>query len=215
MSGQSAYLKTIPTTRNLSNGIVTATQYELYQPFSFGDKVIERYLDYGTPAQRVKTYEYYTDISDYGYGKLAKRVDFDGKWTKYEYDSSGRLIKEVSPFGDAADTAPESQCQVITYDYTKLESSESSDAADSPRWRRRIVTICGQETGRQYRQFFSDREKTITATIPGAAWDTTSNRVETTEFTNHWNCVCGEYVRRDTLIAGSDGYVEQISYADN
>ena len=215
MTEPATYLKTVPTTRNLSNGVTTATQYELYQTFSFGDKVIARYLDYGTPAQRTATYEYYTDISDYGYGKLAKRVDFDGKWTKYEYDSSGRLIKEVSPFGDAADTAAENLCQVITYDYTKIDSSESSDSGENPRWRTRIVTTCGQEIVRQYRQFFSGREKEITAVVPGAAWDAATNKVETTEFYQHYDYISGESVRRDTKIETPDGFVEEISYQDD
>ena len=215
MSEQTTYLKSVPTTRNLSNGVTTATQYELYQTFSFGDKVIARYLDYGTSSQRTATYEYYTDISDYGYGKLAKRVDFDGKWTKYEYDSSGRLIKEVSPFGDASDTAAENLCQVITYDYTKLDSSESSDSGDNPRWRRRIVMTCGQETGRQYRQFFSGREKVITAVVPGAAWNAEGNKVETTEFYEYYDYQRDENIRRETRIETPDGFAEEISYVDD
>lgn len=215
MSDPSPYLKTITTSRNLSDGIATATQYELHQNLCGEDKVVARYLDYGTPAQRVKTYEYYTSENDYGYGKLAKRVDFDGKWTKYEYDISGRLIKEISPFGDASDTAPENQCQVITYDYTKLDNSESSDDSAAPRWRRRIVTICGQETARQYRQFFAEQEKIITATSPGAAWNAANNKVETTDFVEDHDPFCEEDVRRDTAIENTDGFVEEISYVDD
>ena len=92
------YLKPVTTTRNLSNGIVQSTTYELIEIFSFGEKVIEKYLDYGLPTQRVKTYQYYTDITENGYGKISQIIDFDGRWTKYEYDSSGRIIKEISPF---------------------------------------------------------------------------------------------------------------------
>lgn len=206
------YLKTVPTTRNLSQGIVTATRYELYEKFGFGDKIIERYLNYGTANQRTQTYQYYTDMSDYGYGKVSQRIDYDGKWTKYEYDVNGRIIKEVSPFGDAVITAPENQCQIITYDYTKLDSSESSDSSDNPRWRTKVTTICGQETAREFRQYFSNRELEIVAINPGMAYTDASNRVTTTYFTEFYDYECEETIRRDTKVENPDGTSSEMSY---
>ena len=215
MAEQTTYQKAVTTRRSLSSGMATATQVELHQVFAFGDKVVARYRDYGTPAQRTKTYMYYTDITDNGYGKVAKRVDFDGRWTKYEYDSSGRLIKEVSPFGDAADTVAESLCQVITYDYAKLDPAESADDADTPRWRTRITFVCGQETARRYRQFFANVEKNITSTAADAAWDAVGNRVKTTYYQNYYDDFCGENLRRETRVEDEDGTVREIAYVDS
>lgn len=209
------YLKTVQTTRNLSQGVVTATRYELYETFSFGDKIIARYRNYGTPNQLEQTCQYYTDMSDYGYGKVSQRIDYSGQWTKYEYDVNGQIIKEISPFGDTPITAPENQCQVTTYDYTKLDNSETADPTDSPRWRTKITSICGQETAREYRQYFSNREVEIIATKPGSLYTASSNRVTTTYFTEFYDYECGETIRRNTKIENFDGTSTEMSYQES
>ena len=209
------YLNAVQTTRNGSRGVITATRYELIEVFSFGEKVVEKYLNYGTGNQRVQTYQYYTDIADYGYGKVSQKIDYDGKWTKYEYDSAGRIIKETSPFGDAAITASENQCQVVAYEYAKLDSSESSDSSDSPRWRTKITTLCGQETAREFRQFYSNKEVSIIAVKPNVAFTDESNRVQTTTFSNYYDQFCGENIQRETKIENPDGTVVEVSYIDS
>lgn len=209
------YLKPVTTTRNLSNGIVQSTTYELIEIFSFGEKVIEKYLDYGLPTQRVKTYQYYTDITENGYGKISQIIDFDGRWTKYEYDSSGRIIKEISPFCDAAIDSPENLCVVITYDYAKLDGSESSDSSDTPRWRTMATFTCGQETRRVFHQYFSNREVEIVATRPGASFSDASNKVTTTYFSNYYDQFCDETIQRTTKVENPDGTVIENTYSDD
>lgn len=209
------YLNAIQTTRNGSRGIITATRYELIEEFSFGKKIVEKYLNYGTENQRTQTYQYYTDMADYGYGKLSQKIDYDGKWTKYEYDVSGRVVKEITPFGDATISSPENQCQIITYDYTKLDNSETADSPDFPRWRTKITTICGQETAREFRQFYSNKEVSIVAAKPNAAFADESNRVRTTTFSNYYDQFCGENIQRETKIENPDGTVVEVSYVDS
>ena len=139
MPPSTTYDKLVTTTRNLSSGVATATRHELWASFPFGDKVVARYRTYGTAHQCAKTYAYYTDMLGNGYGRLAMMTDYDGRWTRYEYDSDGRLIREVSPFGDAASDAPDSQCVVVVLDYTRLDPSDSADSPDEPRWRTRML----------------------------------------------------------------------------
>lgn len=214
MSNQT-YLKAVQTTRNGSRGVISATRYELIEVFSFGEKVVARYRDYGTENQRAQTYQYYTDMADYGYGKVSQKIDYDGKWAKYEYDVNGRVVKEVTPFGDAAITSPESECQVVSYDYAKLDSAESSDSSDNPRWRTKITTTCGQETAREFRQFYSNKEVSIVAVKPNVAFTDESNRVQTTTFSNYYDQFCGENIQRETKVENPDGTVVEVSYTDS
>ena len=209
------YIQTNTTTRALSSGVVSAVRYELYENFNFGEKVIARYRNYGTPEQQTQSYQYYTDIADNGYGKVAQKIDYDGKWTKYEYDSDGRISRVITPFGDATITADESQCQVVTYDYTKLDTNESADASDTPRWRTKITRICGQETARAFRLFFSNHKLSITATKPNVAYTDVTNRVQTTYFANYYDQFCGETIERPTRIAYADGTTEENTYVDS
>ncbi len=211
----STYLKPVQATRNLSQGIVTATRYELYETFPFGEKIVARYRNYGTPEQQQQTFQYYTDMTDYGYGKVALRIDYSGKWTRYEYDVNGRIIKEISPFGDAESSAPENQCQVVTYDYTKLDNSETADPTNAPRWRTKVTIICGQETAREFRQYFSNRKVSIQATTPGVTFSDASNRITTTYFTEFYDYECDQTIRRDTKIENFDGTSEEMSYQES
>lgn len=209
------YLRPVVTTKNLSSGMVNATIYELVEIFAFGEKVIERYIGYGTPDQRTQTYTYCIDITANGYGKIIQTIDYDGSWIKYEYDTLGRVVKEVSPFGDATMESAENLCSVITYDYTKLESSESSDPVDVPRWRTKIVTVCGQETARKFRQYFTNHEVTIVATLPGAAYTDAGNKVTTTYFAEHYDYISGETIQRVTKVENPDGTSTENSYYDS
>ena len=209
------YLKSVTTTRNLSSGIVQSTRHELIGVFSFGEKVIEKYVDYGLPTQRVKTYEYCTDITANGYGKIIQTIDFDGRWTRYEYDSSGRIIKEVTPFGDAALEANESVCSVNCYSYAKLDNQETADSPDTPRWRTMTTLSCNQETRRIYRQYFVDREVEIETVRPGAAFTDADNRITTTSFVEHYDQFCNETVKRIIREEKTDGTVIENSYTDS
>lgn len=195
------------------DGTHEAVTYKTVQEFAFGEQVVEEYLNYDTPEQRTRYYSYYTDIGENGYGKLESEVDFNGKWFHYFYDSAGRVIKEVSPFMDSPATAEDNQCVVITYDYAALESAEDVQTDDT-RWRTKITLTLGIETAREYAQYFSDREKHITAAYAGAAFNDPANRIKTTYFVWYYDY---QSVRktRNTKVERPDGTSSEYSYVDS
>ena len=195
------------------DGSHEAVTYKTMQEFAFGEQIVEEYLNYDAPEQRTRYYTYYTGISENGYGKLKSEIDFNGKWIHYFYDSAGRVIKEISPFMDSPETAAESESVVVTYDYAALESGEEV-RSDDTRWRTKITSTLGVETAREYVQYFSDREKHITAAYPGAAFNDPANRAETTYFVWYYDY---QSVRktRDTKVERSDGTCSEYSYVDS
>jgi len=102
---------------------------------------------------------------------------------------------------------------VITYDYAALESAEDVQTDDT-RWRTKITLTLGIETAREYAQYFSDREKHITAAYAGAAFNDPANRMKTTYFVWYYDY---QSVRktRNTKVERPDGTSSEYSYVDS
>jgi len=158
-----------------------------YQSFAWGDEVISETLDPLNPAESQTTsYTYYTDAGNDGfnYKELKLMESPSGYWKRYEYDSLGRVIKTVSPVGDALPTAAEADCRVIERIYQTSTPQET-----------RIETRLGQEVSRSYTIHSGNVTRSIQAATPGAAWDATGN-LET----------------RTTKLGGSSEFKEKIAY---
>ena len=192
--------------RYSTNGRNETTRRSLKKVFPFGERTLAEYRNYGTPGQQEATNTYGTDPSVPGYGLLLCATDFDGGWTRYEYDDAGRTVREITPFGDAAPDAPEELCCVTVYDYTLLEDGEESWEADN-RARTVIRYALGQEIGREYHLYFPNENRDITATEPGAAFDAPANRVR-----KHYSYTDGEFAGKPWKSENSDGTVSVTVY---
>ena len=72
-------------------------------------KILEEVIDPDNSALTT-TMTYYDVTGENGYGRMKSQVNPDGSWVRYEYDSAGRKIAEISswldsPVGTAAGSA--------------------------------------------------------------------------------------------------------------
>lgn len=63
--------------------------------------------------------------------------------------------------------------------------------------------------------FIPNKEVSIVAAKPNAAFADESNRVRTTTFSNYYDQFCGENIQRETKIENPDGTVVEVSYVDS
>ncbi|WP_276739474.1 RHS repeat domain-containing protein [Victivallis vadensis] len=193
--------------RYSANGRNEAVSVRLKQGFPFGERTVAEYRNYGTEQQREAVTRYIAAPGAAGYSRPELVTDFDGGWTRYEYDSLGRTVKVVTPFGDALPDAPEDQCRVTVYDYTPLAENEEVMENDQ-RIRTTIETTLGQETARRYRLYFPNESWDVTAAAPGAAYDDPANRV-----TKSFSYADGDFEGKVRRVENADGTVTVTSYA--
>ncbi len=145
-----------------------------YQTFPFGQAVIEQTVD-PDGAQLTTAYQYYTDPSDTGYGQV-KQMDFpNGHWQIVEYDSQQRVTRVYSSFGTQSATTNPGLCRMVEFDYTPIDGSGDTGAYTPQLPRREIAYVLGQEVGRKFFVYKRAEQQEVVCTIPGAAWDDSTN----------------------------------------
>jgi len=94
---------TIKTTVSDINSTTSSTVVECvidkYEVYSWGTPIIEAKLGLGT-NQLTTSYSYWTNSSDNGYTQLKQMVLPTGDWRYYTYDTSGRVSRAYSTFGN-------------------------------------------------------------------------------------------------------------------
>ena len=193
--------------RYSADGRSEAVSVRLKQGFPFGERTVAEYRNYGTEQQREAVTRYIAVPGTPGYSRPELITDFDGGWTRYEYDSLGRTVKVVTPFGDAQPDAPENRCRVTAYSYTPLAENEEVLANDQ-RIRTTVETTLGQETARRYRLYFPNESWDVTAAAPGAPYDDPANRV-----TKSFSYADGDFEGKVRRVENADGTVTTTSYA--
>lgn len=141
--------------------------------FPWGNETIAKIL--GNTNPKTTNYYYYDDIDNDGdnYGQLKSIMYANGFWERYEYDSSGRIIKLVSPYLNSSPDSPENECKVIETIYSSSFPQSTT-----------ITKVKGVEVARSYSGEISNanyiESHNIKAYSPNAAWDAPNNLVTIT-----------------------------------
>ncbi len=99
--------------------------------------------------QRVTTYQYNSN------GMETERVQSDGRWIRYQYDTSNRVLKQLEPYGDnQGPTDTESLCKVTEYRYSLGTIDNGTYLPLEPR--QIIVKIKGQVVSCHLRSLATD-----------------------------------------------------------
>lgn len=189
------------TVKNGDNTIASQVVETHYREAVTGALFLKSSIRGTTGAQITNSWIYYDDSVNDGVNFARVRWSFSerGDWTRYDYNSLGLLQKEVHPFLDTPTNAPDSQCRVISHDYSLPTNTACSCETV-------IETVLGQEVSRHYSIKFQDRSLEIDALVPGAHWD--SSNVLTT--TNTYIDVAGKSC--PATILNPNGTVQFFAY---
>lgn len=141
-----------------ADGIPVKVEEILWHAFPFGEKRIRETIDPGGAAL-VTRYQYQTDPGP-GYGRLITRIDPDGGWVRYGYDTEGRIVREVRPYLDAPHDAPGENVKVEATRYIPVDGADKGDKRDRHRPRQVVETVRGIETARTYYAYIREPDGT-------------------------------------------------------
>ncbi|AHF93332.1 type IV secretion protein Rhs [Opitutaceae bacterium TAV5] len=178
---------------NLDNSVAQVTVKKT-RTYSFGEKTIEEITGSGAAAVTT-TYRYYDNATTDGLalGEMKTRQTSAGNWESWTYDTEGRKAKRVSQFLDSTFESADNLNRVTTWTYatvTDLDGDGKDEALET-----QTDTLLGQETGRRHRLVLTatgglgpngetaeawTEEREIVCTVPGAAWDASTNLVTIT-----------------------------------
>jgi YD repeat-containing protein len=126
-----------------------------WHTYPWGAEIIEEVIDPDNAALTT-TMTYYDVTGENGYGSIKSQSNPDGSWTRYEYDSAGRKLTEISTWLDSPVGTAAGSARVISYDYTPQDSSDSNMAEDIRRPRRVTETIEGIVVSKTYYVYIVD-----------------------------------------------------------
>jgi RHS repeat-associated protein len=157
----------------------TETRFHTF-PDPLGRAVVSRTRDPGGVNQ-MTIYSYYTNTTDFNYGRIQMIVPAIGPWTHYVYDPSGNLAQEITgvsntPPSLSADT---NGCRVVAYDYNPVDPADDG-TLDVATPRTTIVNLSGHEVSRSYNVIMPNKRRSIVCKSLGAAYNDPANLVTTT-----------------------------------
>lgn len=216
-NGDTVKTRTLKTQAGAVASVVATTLHA----FPWGEELIQEVLD---PAGAALTtvYEYYSTVptNDPNYGRLKQRTSPAGSWERYTYDSTGRTLKTIRPWLDAAPTTiDEALCRVTETLYDTIADADSDTLPET-----RTTTIerlLGTETGRSYRIDWSapvtlgadtcKRRSDIVCVASSADWNATlptpPNLV-----TETLTYATGDFIGRTRRTLSPDGTASLITY---
>lgn len=198
-----------------SSGSVASKIVTSSHAFDWGEATVEKITDPDGEALSTKT-EYYNDAQNPGsYGRIAKRINPDGSWVKYEYDEQGRKTARITPWLDSSVDAGNSEAKVFYYNYDPVDPDDSNDIGDAHLPRTVTETILGQTVSKTYHAYIIDAdgertEITQRCARPDAAYGDTDNM---TTYTTYYASNTGlpESGRLNNVIY-PDGRMDVYSY---
>ena len=135
---------------------VGSRKQTIYRGFPWGDEIIEETQDPQGAALTTAT-TYFEDPALTGsYGKIQSRLNPDGSWVKYEYDSEGRMILEARSWLDSAIDTPTDQARATYYDYTPVDPADAQEPKDKEQPRTVTETIQGHIVGQTYYAYLNN-----------------------------------------------------------
>src|SRR5258706_6224313 len=193
-------------TLNSADGLVT-TNYNTYQTFSFGEKVVHGITRGAAPL--TNTYAYYTDTAASTTGLLQQLTYAQGYWEYSQYETNRLKTNTCMAFLNQAPTSDGSLCHMFEYGYgTNAVPGAGDKAYQRPGTPRRTVEyLLGHEISRTYRVIIPRERREIHCVNPGAAWNDPSNLVTITRWP-----VSGPNTSRIWTIQNPDGTMEVRDY---
>ncbi|MEO0510679.1 MAG: RHS repeat-associated core domain-containing protein [Verrucomicrobiota bacterium] len=166
--------------RGVEGGLVSRKRQVIAEK-TWGSALIQEIEDVDGFALST-AYTFYEDEAERGrYGQRSTQTNPDGSWARYDYDSEGRLSRQIDPWQDSPPSSTAAQAKETVYAYTPVDTSDvGADAFDS-RARTTIVKVLGVETGRTYNAYFIDSvtgeytEIEERTTVQGAAYGASTN----------------------------------------
>lgn len=139
-----------------------------YKKFTWGEELVQAVNDPAGEALKT-TWEYYDDTASVGQRRKVKHtVAPTGFWKHYDYDSVGRVIKEVSQFKDRAYTGATSEANNRMVEYRYWSQDLSADAGNNPEFFvETIEFVEGHEVARSYTIYWVHGD----TGQPGGGWD--------------------------------------------
>lgn len=168
------------TTKDAEN-VVSSVVQTTHHSYPWGEEIIRTVIDPAGAALTTTTEYYQGTGNDQIDGRIKSVINPDGSWTRYEYDSRGRTVKEVRPYLDVPITCAESEAVVTFSDYTLLDAGDINTTryANSPRTV--TETVLGHTVAKSYTAYLANDdleriEVTERCTSPGAAYGDASNQ---------------------------------------
>lgn len=181
-----------------SAGTVASKVANTYHQYSFGEALVQQVLDPDGAAKT--TQRSYNDVFlAYGYRQLQQVIRPDGSWERYEYDRSGRIIKDVTPYLDAPVGSADNLCRVVTTTYLLTDPAVTV-----------VESVLGVEVSRKYTIIHATEQRQITAHAAGASWDDPLNEVTITKF-----LLGGPFEGRVQSILRPDGTLTFYDYSQS
>lgn len=177
-------------------------QITTFTTYAWGEEKVSEVLDPNhSSGGQVTAWTYYDNALSDGvnYGRLKLLTTPTGYWERYEYDTAGRVVKVVSPVGDASPAAAESACRVVTTIFSTSWPQET-----------RVENVLGQEVERRYTIFSGALTREILAATPGATYNDSANLVTETVRVDG-----GEFDGEVKSIKRPDGTMTIYSYSRN
>ena len=200
-----------------ADGSIVSESARTYHSFAWGEELVREVVD---PAGAALTTSYVfhdgVPASDPNYRRLRQRIDPQGGWERFFYDSQGRTIRRVAPFLAAGpDTTDEALCRTTEWVYDSLPDADGDGVPES-----RVAILSrtlGRETARRYRIDWSRqvalgadlcrRQSEVVCTALSAGWDAPDNLVtETLTYAE------GPFSGRERRITRPDGTVVLTSH---
>ena len=144
-------------------------------PFSWGWGVIESSVGEGVGQKTTYTQYWEGTTGRLPGGEIASIEEWDGNWTQYEYDSSGRLTATIRPNG----TAPlgSGSMSRTEYSYSVVSGAGDSGLAVHSRIPRTVTErVDANVVGRAWSILTAGQKRTIRAADTGATWSNATNR---------------------------------------
>lgn len=184
-----------------------------YEANPAGDDIVVSRQSTASTNIRDTIREYYPSSTPPGYvGRLKKRIDPDGQWSYYEYEGTGRVVREVSGFLNQGYTTDTNLCRSVVKDYTMLPPEYGSSYSYNDRMTPRLEVeyLLGKEIRRTYRVELEYESRLIVCQTPEAAWDATDNLVTITKLYS-----TGDWQNELASVENPDGTMSFYSYATN
>ena len=138
------------------DGTPVRVEETVYRTYAFGEKRIRETMD--PEGTALVTHFSYQTAPGPGYGKMIARLDPEGGWVRYAYDSEDRIIRETRPFLDAPFEAPDDEAVVVTKHYEPVDAADRGSAQDQHRPRLEIETVRDIETARSYYAYIREED---------------------------------------------------------
>jgi len=196
-------------------GSLVSLEKRVYSTYDFGRVVTSLTRGSGSDAQTT-TISYYTASSDTAnYGRIQQLTESSGAWTRYTYDTQGRILTETRRYLNNIGAAVSLQ-RVTTSTYGTLVDQDGDGLAEA--FNTRVEATLGKETNRTYEIIFTateiyngqptKRTHSIRAAAPRAAWNASANLVSVTR-----DVASGIYADKSVGSLSPDGTLTTYVYS--